>query len=121
MARRQVMVVDDDADIRETLGDLLVDEGYEVESAAGGREALELLRNGARPGVILLDLMMPEMNGWQFRAAQLDDPALAGVPVVVVSALSDVAGRASALGVPYLAKPIDLDQLLSTVARYCGR
>jgi two-component system chemotaxis response regulator CheY len=117
-----ILVVDDDVAIREALEAVLEDEGYVVQSAANGREALALLRAGeGPPAVILLDLMMPVMNGWEFRAAQQDDPILAQIPVVVISADRDVAAKAAALQVPrYLAKPVNLDVLLDMVrAHYC--
>jgi CheY-like chemotaxis protein len=116
-----VLVVDDDAAIREALEAVLEDEGYVVRGAANGREALALLRTGVRPpAVILLDLMMPVMSGWDFRAEQQGDPALASIPVVVLSADRDVATKAAALQVPgYLAKPVNLDVLLDVVREYC--
>src|SRR6185295_11285273 len=81
-----VFVVDDDDDIRETLYGLLDDEGYEVAAFPTGREAFEALTGGARPRVILLDLMMPVMDGAEFRRAQLADPALAEIPVILITA-----------------------------------
>ncbi len=82
-----LLLVDDDERVREALVALLEAQGYPVVGAANGREALDVLRvRGLRPGLILLDLMMPVMDGWQFRAAQLADAELATVPVVVFSA-----------------------------------
>lgn len=116
-----VLIVDDDRDIREMLVQTLEDEGYPVFSAADGAEALALLTSdGGAPCLILLDLMMPGMNGWEFRAAQLLAPHLAAIPVVVLSARTDVAAAAGEMeGVAYIAKPIDFDLLLDTVARHC--
>jgi CheY-like chemotaxis protein len=117
-----VLIVDDDRDIREMLAQTLEDEGYVALTAASGREAMALLAEAAtRPCVILLDLMMPGMNGWEFRAAQQRDPQLAAIPVVVLSARTDLASAAATMaGVDYLAKPIDFDALMRTVQRHCG-
>jgi len=110
-APRRVLVVDDDDDIRENLVELLACEGYEVTAAGDGRAALAEAGR-ARPDVILLDLMMPVMSGWQFREAQLGDPALAGVPVVVLSAMpADLDVDAS------LPKPFQVDDLLRLLER----
>lgn len=116
-----ILVVDDDEAIREALAEVLEDEGYQVRSAANGREALRLLRSAAAaPAVILLDLMMPVMSGWDFREAQRQDAALASIPVVVLSADRDVAAKAASVQAQgYLPKPVSLDTLLDTVSRYC--
>src|SRR5690349_16993945 len=95
---RRVLVVDDDADIRETVSLILEDEGYEVQSAQDGAAALGVLRAGPLPDVILLDLMMPVMNGWQFREQQTRDPRLAAIPVVVLSADSSLRDKAVYFG-----------------------
>ena len=120
-ARRQVFVVEDDSDIRESLVWLLEAEGYDVVGAANGLEAMERLRSAAAPpGVILLDLMMPVMNGWQFRSEQLRDPHFASIPVVVISADGSIQRKASAIdAVGYLRKPIEIDELLGYVDRFC--
>ncbi|MFL5262818.1 MAG: response regulator [Anaeromyxobacteraceae bacterium] len=116
----EVLVVEDDFAIRETLRELLEDEGYEVSWASNGREALELLAHRA-PRVILLDLMMPVMDGWEFRVAQQRDPALARIPVVVISADHGLDQKVAALAVDgWLAKPFELDALLTTVRRYAA-
>jgi CheY-like chemotaxis protein len=117
-----VLVVDDDRDIREMLVQTLEDEGYPVAAAADGAEALALLTRASRPPcLILLDLMMPGMNGWEFRAAQLQEPELVEIPVVVLSARTDVARAAAEMaGVAYIPKPIDFDLLMHTVARHCA-
>lgn len=115
---RTVMVVDDDADISDAIASALEDSGYSVITAANGQEALHKLRNAVpQPDLILLDLMMPGMDGWQFRAAQTVDPALSHVPVVLLSAHIDIvkiADELSAAG--WLKKPVDLSSLLNTVA-----
>jgi CheY-like chemotaxis protein len=81
-----VLIVDDDAAIRDALTTLLKDEGYYVATASNGVEALDTLRRGLRPCAILLDLMMPVMDGWDFRAVQRQDPVLSQIPVIVVTA-----------------------------------
>src|SRR3954470_23175677 len=81
-----VLVVDDDQDIREALCDLLADAGYRAASVANGKEALIYLKSGELPCVILLDLMMPVMDGWEFRRQQQGDPRLSKIPVVVITA-----------------------------------
>ena len=114
MATEQtVLVVDDDVDVRESLAEVLSCAGYRVSTARNGRAALEGLRT-ARPDVILLDLMMPVMNGWQFRAAQERDVALAAIPVIVISA---VATQNTAPGgvAATLTKPFSIDALLQAV------
>ena len=107
-----VLVIEDDPDIREALAEALGYEGYDVLLAENGREGLDVLREHSRPHVILLDLLMPVMNGWQFRQEQLADPALAGIPVVVVSASPPGDARPDR----YLPKPFSIDDLLCAVA-----
>lgn len=115
-----ILIVDDDPDIREALLDVLTDHGYSAEALSNGREALEYLRAGARPQLILLDLMMPVMDGLQFRHEQVSDPELRELPVLLISAGNDVAKSAQALGVPHsMRKPLDLAKLLEVVARHC--
>ena len=117
-ARRHVLVVDDDRDIRETLQELLQQEGYDVEVARNGLEALGLARR-ERPAVILLDLFMPIMDGIAFRHAQLEDPQLLEIPVIVISAAAGMEAQISALGVAgFLEKPLRIEQLFETVTRY---
>lgn len=109
-----VLLVEDDLDIAEAILDVLMDEGYEVAHATNGREALELLHSQPRPAVILLDLMMPEMDGPEFRAEQLRDPKLSSIPVVVLSADRFIAQKAHELGVwGYVTKPLQPEQLVS--------
>lgn len=113
-----ILIVEDDRDIAETLAEILEYNGYEALTAGNGKEALDKLRQGDRlPRLILLDLMMPVMDGWQFREAQSGDPALASVPVIIVSAHVRAREAAVQLGaVGWLKKPVDLDTLLRAVA-----
>ncbi len=114
-----VLIVDDDAAIREVLSEVLSDEGYAVDTAANGSEALVYLQAAPRPGLILLDLMMPVMNGWEFRAAQQLDPELAAIPVITISANAELVRGVPQLEVAqHLRKPIDLDDLLMAVQRH---
>jgi CheY-like chemotaxis protein len=117
--QRPVMVVEDDQDIRDSLRDVLTDAGFEVLEAGSGEEAMAALREGAAPGVILLDLMMPGMDGSRFRAEQLKDPVLAPYPVVVLTADARADEKARVLQADgYLPKPVDLEDLLKMVGRF---
>jgi len=115
---RPVLIVEDDADLREMMAQLLALEGFGATTAANGLEALEYLERGAKPDVILLDLMMPVMDGWEFRRQQQSDPALAGVPVIILSAL-DQRRAAEVNAAAVLKKPLDFDRLLELVRQYC--
>lgn len=115
-----MLVVDDDAAIREVVEIIVAAEGYPVVTAAEGAEALRHLRSGLRPGMILLDLRMPGMDGRAFREAQSAEPELAEIPVVILSGDSDASRVAGSLGAEWLLKPVELDRLLSVVKRYCG-
>jgi CheY-like chemotaxis protein len=112
-----ILIVEDDPQIRESLEDTLVAEGYAVCAVDNGAEALRVLGEGLTPGVILLDLMMPVMNGTEFRLKQLADPLLAPIPVIVVSAYPVAALHGPVL---YLRKPVALMPLLDTIARALG-
>src|SRR5207245_1245951 len=109
-----VLIVEDDEDLREMMAQLLTLEGFHAATASNGREALEYLEAATCPDLILLDLMMPVMDGWEFRRRQQADPALAEVPVIVLSALDQA--RAAALeATAFLKKPLDFDRLLALV------
>ncbi len=113
-----VLIIEDDADLREMMAQLLNIEGFHAATAANGRDALEYLRRSAPPDLILLDLMMPVMDGWEFRRVQQHDPDLANVPVVILSALDR--SRAGDLEpAAFLKKPLDFDHLLQLVRTYC--
>lgn len=114
-----VLAIDDDYDVLLAIQDVLEMEGYRVATARSGQEGLALLQRGLRPAVILLDLMMPDVSGWEFRAQQREDAELAKLPVVVLSGQGLSAREVADLGVDgYLKKPVELEPLLSTVARY---
>lgn len=116
-----VMVIDDDDDIRDSIVEILSEEGYVAVGASDGADALAQLRQGSKPCLILLDLMMPGMDGAAFRNVQLKDPALAQIPVVVISADRDTARSGDALNVAgVLKKPANLADLLEMVKRFCG-
>jgi CheY-like chemotaxis protein len=114
-----VLIVEDDADLREMMAQLLTLEGYTAAAVANGREALDYLHDGHdKPNLILLDLMMPVMDGWEFRLAMQADPGLADLPVIVLSALDPSSGR-GVDSVAYLKKPLDFDRLLTLVRKHC--
>jgi CheY-like chemotaxis protein len=115
-----ILVVDDEAQIRFLISELLSEEGYTVAQAANGREALIYLQTAKPlPCVIILDLMMPIMNGWEFLRIRQQNPVFAPIPIVVISAARTFA-TATLLGAQEaLAKPLDLDRLLATIQQYC--
>jgi CheY-like chemotaxis protein len=117
----RVLVVDDDPVIRSTVAELLLDEGYEVDQAADGAEALATVGRSA-PDVIVLDLMMPVLDGWAFVERCRELPVARDVPIVVMSAthsLHESAERLHAMGVrAVVAKPFDVDALIAIVQRY---
>ncbi len=115
-----VLVVDDDPDVRVLLETYLELEGFEVLTAANGSDALQRLRH-TRPSVILLDLMMPVMDGIEFRRQQQRQPCLCDIPVVCLSARHDAMQTAMRLGVvDCLAKPFELDKLIAMLRRHCA-
>jgi CheY-like chemotaxis protein len=119
MDDESVLIVEDDADVRAALAAFLEGEGYKVLEADDGATALRELR-ARTVCLVLLDLWMPGMNGWEFRAAQMKDPVLADVPVVVITADHAAARKAADLGVKgSLTKPIEFPQLIDYVGRYC--
>ncbi len=117
-----ILVVEDERLIRELLTEILEDEGYPVASASNGQEALTYLqRSRELPQLILLDLNMPIMSGWQFREQQQRDSSLRRIPVVVVSASTTSKQLPSSVHADgYLSKPIEYDTLIQTVERYCA-
>lgn len=114
----KLLVVDDEPAIRDAFSTLLRLEGYEVHTAVDGRDALTLLATGFRPSLIILDLMMPHINGWEFRRAQLADPSIAAIPVVIVTGATERPMDPALLSTAgVLRKPIDADAVLGIVGR----
>ena len=115
-AARTVLLVEDDFDVRESISDVLRDEGFAVVTASDGREALDRLESGVQPSVILLDLMMAGMNGFQFREAQLEDARFAAIPVVVLTADRMSDGKIGELGIAaHVRKPVRIEQLVDAL------
>jgi DNA-binding NtrC family response regulator len=115
--RSSVLVVDDDAPVREALADALEDEGYRVMLASNGEEALVKLAS-TRPDVILLDVVMPSMDGWHFLSARLHEPDVVEVPVILMSAHPSAVRAAQRIGmVTAVAKPFQLDKLFALIER----
>lgn len=109
-----ILVIDDDDDIRDSLAEILIDEGYSVRCFADCAQALEHLRHDGRASLIILDLMMPGMSGWTFREEQCHDERLASIPVIAMSAVADLDPPSPETTL--LCKPVNLDQLLDEVA-----
>lgn len=116
-----ILIIEDDPYIRALLTEELEEEGYQTVGAKHGREALGILRKSQTlPKLILLDLTMPVMSGWQFRQEQQRDERLRSIPVVVVSAAGSVAQLQESIQADsYIGKPINYDTLLNIVKRYC--
>ena len=115
-----LLVVEDDLEVRETLNDFLTDEGFRIVTARNGKDALAQLRAGLRPSAILLDLLMPEMDGWEFRQEQVADATLRTIATVIFTATSPPDTAARMPGVEVIRKPIDADELVHTMRRLCG-
>jgi len=119
-ATLSILIIEDEHDIRAVLTEILEDEGYVVASVPNGLEALVFLQKH-HPQLILLDLGMPIMTGWEFRERQQRDPALADIPVIIMSATRHLNQTAVALqAADYLDKPIEINALLSLVEQYCS-
>lgn len=114
---KSVLVVEDDEDIRNVIVDLLESEGYHTESAGNGQEALDVLHNIQKPCLVLLDMMMPIMDGRAFLDKVMHDSFLAPIPVVVVSAVADKMNTQGAVG--YIRKPVDIEVILKLVEKFC--
>lgn len=114
----QILIVEDDPELREMMAQLLALEGFLPEVAGNGREALDKLRGGARPHLILLDMMVPVMDGWTFCVHQRGDPAIAPIPIVILSAApAESLREVSAAAI--VRKPFDYDSMLSTIRAHC--
>ena len=120
MAKREVLVVEDDVDLRESLSQALQDHGFAVTQAGNGQQALDLLHSGIRPAVILLDLMMPVLSGWELRDVLRDDPELSRIPTLVISAYMDGTEQ-EVLALPAddcIRKPFHLRVLIEAIERH---
>ncbi|HKE83162.1 MAG TPA: response regulator [Vicinamibacterales bacterium] len=116
-----ILIVEDDFDVARSVAAVLEAEGYDTAIAANGCEALDHLRQNNCPDLILLDMMMPVMNGWKFREEQRKQPALASIPVVTLTADGDARGKAASIqAAGHIAKPVEIDGLLDEVERICG-
>lgn len=121
MKRPLVLVVEDDQDIRDSLVEILEDEGYLVASASDGQEAIDYLSARELPGLILLDVMMPRLNGNAFRQAQLANPTWAQIPTAILTADGNIQSKAKELGVTMaIRKPVKIDDLLRLVVQCLG-
>ena len=120
-----ILIVEDDNDLRDALTYLLDACGYPVVAACDGEDALDRLRQGLRPSLILLDLLMPRKNGFQFREEQTQSPELVRIPTIAFSGIYTGPGlreKAAALGITTVfEKPVDYDKLLDLVERHCRR
>jgi CheY-like chemotaxis protein len=115
-----VLVVEDDEDVRDAMTGILESKGYTVCSAQHGADALEHLRSGITPCIILLDLMMPVMDGWTFHDETQKDPLLAAIPTVILSAVSQRDPRNhSVRAVEHIPKPVDVTRLIAAIERHC--
>ena len=116
----RVLIIDDEADVRELFCDILRGAGFEAVSAESGAAGLEILRSDPRIRVVLLDLLMPEMDGWRFRHHQLSQPQYAAIPTVIVTgAPLGGAAHEQLQAADYLSKPVTRERLIGAVAKYC--
>ncbi len=116
-----ILIVEDDPDVALSMGDVLESEGYRIAIAGNGSEAIDELKKGTRPDLILLDMMMPVMDGWKFREEQRRLPDVEAIPVVTVTADGDARGKAASVqAAAHLSKPVTIDGLLDVVERLCG-
>ncbi|HTP29472.1 MAG TPA: response regulator [Anaeromyxobacteraceae bacterium] len=121
MPHLTIQIIDDDPDIRESLSDVLEDAGYRAVTSPNGARALQDLKDGLRPDLIILDLMMPVMDGWSFRRTLLRDPILATIPVLILSAASNLNGVSELKAAGLLRKAVRLDELLASIAKTVNR
>lgn len=116
---KRILVIEDDTSIRELLVELLESEGYSVASAVNGLEGLKHLNSEAQPNLILIDLMMPVMDGYSFRTEQLKNESWAKIPTVVMSAEANAKEKMKSYNITaFLSKPVELETILKTVAQY---
>ena len=114
-----VLIVEDDVETAKALAEFLSLESFDSIIVENGQEAMAMLRTGRRPCLILLDVMMPGMDGWELRDAVLSDPSLSDIPIVLVTADTAAVGKAAMLSLPLIRKPVDAGQLLAEVRRFC--
>jgi CheY-like chemotaxis protein len=116
---KRILVIEDDTSIRELLVELLESEGYAVASAINGLEGLKYLQSEIKPDLILIDLMMPVMDGYSFRTEQLKNPTWSMIPTVVMSAEANAKEKMKNFNITaFLSKPVELDTILKTVSRF---
>ena len=120
MRCKSILIVEDEPDIRETLKELLVLEGYNVYTASNGLEGIRLLRTIPSPCVILLDILMPVMDGNEFLKAKGNEDRIATIPVGIVSGIADTPPLANGVAA-YIKKPIEFELLLKFVMKYCQK
>jgi len=117
---KTILLIEDDDDLRESMVELLAAHGYRALAVSNGSEGLDWLQANPPPCLILLDLMLPVMSGWEFRRQQLADYKLSAIPTVVLSGISDLAQESRRLhAIAFLSKPIDFQSLYETIDRYC--
>jgi CheY-like chemotaxis protein len=117
----EILVVDDNTKIRDVIKESLNFMGYSVSLASNGLEALHILEEEPKPHLILLDLMMPVMDGWEFRMRQQQDPQISQIPTVVITADGNSTLNAKLMGAERgISKPFEMEELLEVVAKYCG-
>ena len=117
----QVLIVEDDPELLQGLASILEEEGFSLERASNGLEAIELLRKGLRPRLILLDLTMPIVNGWELRLYQQRDPELSSIPVVLITGGTYQRDELEWVRpAEVLSKPLDVTRLLALIREHCG-
>lgn len=115
-----VLVVEDDDDIRDSIVELLALRGFDAVAATNGREALDQLAAGLLPCLIILDLMLPVVSGWEFRAQQLADPRFSQIPILILSGAENLAAESRQLqAVAFESKPVQVNRLFKTIEQYC--
>ncbi|MBZ5536237.1 MAG: response regulator [Acidobacteriia bacterium] len=116
----EILIIDDNPAVRDVLGEVLRGAGYEVSTAANGAEALTHMRTKGAPSLILLDLMMPVMNGWEFRSEQLKDPSLRAVPTIILTTVANIMAEAKLLKANgFISKSTAYGSILELVRTYC--
>ena len=115
-----ILIVEDDEDLRDSLAELFEERGYAVVAAQNGQDALNRLVAGLVPCLILLDLMLPIVSGWEFRNQQLADPRFAQIPIIILSGIHNLRSEAQRLqAVAFVPKPLDFDRLFKAIDQYC--